>query len=90
MLEEVSINLDCSIHIRISRKSLNSNFSPQANNPDCTVFTEDCNELLRLAMEGEEFNAKKQRLPAKGEVELLCQGYSGMNRFNSREYSAFR
>jgi site-specific DNA-cytosine methylase len=56
---------------------------------------EDSNELLRLAMEGEEINAKKQRLPAKRKVELLCggpprQGYSGMNWFNSSEYSVLR
>ena len=34
-------------------------------------------------------------MPCKGEVELLCggppcQGFSGMNRFNSREYSQFK
>ena len=36
-----------------------------------------------------------QKLPQKGDVELLCggppcQGFSGMNRFNSREYSRFK
>jgi len=65
------------------------------NNPDCEVFTDDCNVLLRQAMNGEEFSSKRQRLPKKGEVELLCggppcQGFSGMNRFNHREYSAFK
>ena len=40
-------------------------------------------------------NSKGQRLPRKGEVDLLCggppcQGFSGMNRFNSREYSQFK
>ena len=67
----------------------------KANNPDCTVFTEDCNVLLDLAMKGKETNGKGQRLPRKGEIDLLCggppcQGFSGMNRFNQREYSAFK
>lgn len=36
-----------------------------------------------------------QRYPQKGEVELLCggppcQGFSGMNRFNLRQYSLFK
>ena len=35
----------------------------KANNPDCTVFTEDCNMLLDLAMNGKETNGKGQRLP---------------------------
>ncbi|XP_014661569.1 PREDICTED: DNA (cytosine-5)-methyltransferase 1-like [Priapulus caudatus] len=65
------------------------------NNPGCTVFTGDCNLLLKLAMEGEKTNGIGQRLPQKGDVELLCggppcQGFSGMNRFNSREYSMFK
>lgn len=65
------------------------------NNPGCTVFSDDCNELLRLVMNGEKVNSTGQRLPQKGEVELLCggppcQGFSGMNRFNSREYSKFK
>ena len=64
------------------------------NNPDCSVFAEDCNLLLKLAMEGET-RYKGQSLPLKGQVELLCggppcQGFSGMNRFNHREYSAFK
>lgn len=46
-------------------------------------------------LQGKEVNGRGQRLPAKGEVELLCggppcQGFSGMNRFNSREYSQFK
>jgi len=46
-------------------------------------------------VQGEQKNAAGQRLPLKGEVELLCggppcQGFSGMNRFNSREYSRFK
>nr|AKR53930.1 DNA (cytosine-5) methyltransferase 1 [Latrunculia apicalis] len=65
------------------------------NYPKATVFTEDCNLLLKLAMEGAETNSHGQKLPQKGEVELLCggppcQGFSGMNRFNSREYSQFK
>ncbi len=75
-------------------------FEPAANayklnNPNCEVFTDDCNELLKLAIDGEGHNSKRQRLPEKGEVELLCggppcQGFSGMNRFNYREYSSFK
>ncbi|CAG0886916.1 unnamed protein product [Darwinula stevensoni] len=70
------------------------------NNPKSTVFTDDCNELLNLILQkhhtdGSETNAKKQKLPKKGEVDLLvggppCQGFSGMNRFNEREASQFK
>lgn len=65
------------------------------NNPGSTVFSDDCNELLRLVMQGEKTSNKGQKLPQKGDVELLCggppcQGFSGMNRFNSREYSKFK
>ncbi|CAH0715662.1 unnamed protein product, partial [Brenthis ino] len=65
------------------------------NNRACTVFNEDCNALLRDAMAGASHSAAGLRLPAQGEVELLCggppcQGFSGMNRFNSREYSNFK
>ncbi|XP_072949109.1 DNA (cytosine-5)-methyltransferase PliMCI-like [Epargyreus clarus] len=65
------------------------------NNKSCTVFNEDCNALLKAAMEGSSHSAAGLRLPAQGEVELLCggppcQGFSGMNRFNSREYSNFK
>jgi DNA (cytosine-5)-methyltransferase 1 len=60
-----------------------------------TVFTDDCNALLKLVMEGSKTDTKGQNLPQKGDVELLCggppcQGFSGMNRFNSREYSQFK
>ncbi|KAF5303293.1 hypothetical protein FQA39_LY10032 [Lamprigera yunnana] len=63
------------------------------NNPDSIVYTEDCNELLRIVMSEGELNGK--RLPQKGEVELLvggppCQGFSGMNRFNAGQYSLFK
>uniref|UniRef100_A0A1B6C2M8 DNA (cytosine-5)-methyltransferase n=1 Tax=Clastoptera arizonana TaxID=38151 RepID=A0A1B6C2M8_9HEMI len=65
------------------------------NNPECTVFTEDCNQLLKDVMDGKKTNCRGQKLPQKGEVELLCggppcQGFSGMNRFNSRQYSLFK
>uniref|UniRef100_A0A1X7U3G5 DNA (cytosine-5-)-methyltransferase n=1 Tax=Amphimedon queenslandica TaxID=400682 RepID=A0A1X7U3G5_AMPQE len=44
---------------------------------------------------GAKTNSRGQSLPQKGDVELLCggppcQGFSGMNRFNSREYSQFK
>ncbi|XP_078007936.1 DNA (cytosine-5)-methyltransferase 1-like [Phascolarctos cinereus] len=65
------------------------------NNPGTTVFTEDCNVLLKMVMSGEKTNSLGQRLPQKGDVEMLCggppcQGFSGMNRFNSRTYSTFK
>ncbi|XP_065183686.1 DNA (cytosine-5)-methyltransferase 1-like [Sycon ciliatum] len=65
------------------------------NNKKSIVFTDDCNELLRLVMSGRTENKSGQPLPQKGEVDLLCggppcQGFSGMNRFNSREYSQFK
>lgn len=46
-------------------------------------------------MDGQEKTYKGQRLPQKGDVDLLCggppcQGFSGMNRFNSRQYSLFK
>ncbi|XP_019856377.1 PREDICTED: DNA (cytosine-5)-methyltransferase 1-like, partial [Amphimedon queenslandica] len=65
------------------------------NYSQTTVFTDDCNILLSLVMEGAKTNSRGQSLPQKGDVELLCggppcQGFSGMNRFNSREYSQFK
>ncbi|XP_063536239.1 DNA (cytosine-5)-methyltransferase 1-like [Cydia strobilella] len=65
------------------------------NNPGCSVFREDCNALLAAALAGATHSAAALRLPAVGEVELMCggppcQGFSGMNRFNSREYSNFK
>ncbi|XP_033204996.2 DNA methyltransferase 1a isoform X1 [Bombus vancouverensis nearcticus] len=65
------------------------------NNPNTTVFTDDCNILLKKVMDGETTNEIGQKLPQKGQVELLCggppcQGFSGMNRFNSRQYSLFK
>ena len=65
------------------------------NNPDCTVFSDDCNILLSHAINGVAQNSKGQRIPRQGEVDILCggppcQGFSGMNRFNQREYSQFK
>lgn len=65
------------------------------NNRNCTVFNEDCNALLGDAMTGATHSKGGLRIPMQGEVELLCggppcQGFSGMNRFNSREYSNFK
>ena len=50
---------------------------------------------FHFALQGQTTNEMGQKLPQKGDVELLCggppcQGFSGMNRFNSREYSRFK
>merc|ERR1712241_576405 len=55
----------------------------------------DCNLLLHNAITGVAQNTKGQKIPSQGEVDLLCggppcQGFSGMNRFNQREYSQFK
>ncbi|XP_076291228.1 DNA methyltransferase 1a [Lasioglossum baleicum] len=65
------------------------------NHTNTTVFTEDCNTLLKKVMDGDITDSISQKLPQKGQVELLCggppcQGFSGMNRFNSRQYSLFK
>ena len=65
------------------------------NEPQCTVFTEDCNKLLKDIMDNGNSTYKGKKLPRKGEVELLCggppcQGFSGMNRFNTGDYSKFK
>ena len=70
-------------------------FQVALSNPDCTVFSEDCNLLLTNAINGVKTNERKQVIPLRGEVDLLCggppcQGFSGMNRFNHREYSQFK
>ncbi|XP_025417391.1 LOW QUALITY PROTEIN: DNA (cytosine-5)-methyltransferase 1-like [Sipha flava] len=67
----------------------------ELNNPECTVFVDDCNHLLELAMSGCITNSKNQKIPQKGEVDFICggppcQGFSGMNRFNSGQYSLFK
>ncbi len=41
------------------------------NNDKCEVFTDDCNLLLKLAMEGADNNSKPQRLPKKNEVSTV-------------------
>ena len=65
------------------------------NNPEAVVFADDCNAILKSAIDGKVTKYKGQSLPPKDGVDLLCggppcQGFSGMNRFNSRQYSAFR
>ena len=45
--------------------------------------------------QGEKRSPMGQILPQKGDIDLLCggppcQGFSGMNRFNAREYSKFK
>jgi DNA (cytosine-5)-methyltransferase 1 len=65
------------------------------NNPECTVFSDDCNLLLTNAINGVKTNERGQVIPLRGQVDLLCggppcQGFSGMNRFNHREYSQFK
>ncbi|XP_049797488.1 DNA (cytosine-5)-methyltransferase 1-like [Schistocerca nitens] len=65
------------------------------NHPHCTVLMDDCNLLLQLVMNGGIENSKRQQLPQKGEVDLICggppcQGFSGMNRFSEKLYSRFQ
>lgn len=65
------------------------------NHQDATVFCDDCNTILALALEGAETTESGLVIPKRGEVEALaggppCQGFSGMNRFNSRQYSRFK
>ena len=65
------------------------------NNPNVKVFSEDCNLLLSQIMEGLLQDSEGENFPIRGEVDLLCggppcQGFSGMNRFNSRQYSFFK
>ncbi len=71
----------------------------KVRNPETDVFVEDCNLLLKVIMDAEEEGKdpfyKGRRLPKKGEVGLMCggppcQGFSGMNRFNSGMYSLFK
>ena len=51
--------------------------------------------LMLYCKQGKTHDTTGQRLPQKGDVEMLCggppcQGFSGMNRFNSRDYSKFK
>lgn len=64
------------------------------NFPNTKVYNMDCNKLLSEALEAHE-KGELSPYPSPGEVELLCggppcQGFSGMNRFNKREYSQFK
>ncbi|KAH0510134.1 Exocyst complex component 4 [Microtus ochrogaster] len=65
------------------------------DNPGSTVFTEDCNVLLKLVMAGKVTSSLGQRLLQNGDVEMLCggplcQGFSGLNHFNSHTNSKFK
>uniref|UniRef100_A0A7N4NX89 Cytosine-specific methyltransferase n=1 Tax=Sarcophilus harrisii TaxID=9305 RepID=A0A7N4NX89_SARHA len=65
------------------------------NYPKTIVLSEDCNILLKMVMSGETTNSMGQKLPQKGDVEMICggppcQGFSGMNRFNTLTYSKFK
>jgi len=65
------------------------------NHPDAVVFCDDCNDVLKRAIEAQRVSKSGQRLPRPGEVTALaggppCQGFSGMNRFNTRQYSRFK
>ena len=61
------------------------------NNPRAKVYNQECNGLLKQAMDGSEADG----IPKKGEVDLLvggppCQGFSLLNNFKDREYSKFK
>ncbi len=65
------------------------------NHPSATVLTQDCNDVLKDVIAGRTKSRNGDKLPAKGEVELLvggppCQGFSLMNSFSEREYSQFK
>lgn len=65
------------------------------NFPSSIMFNDDVNHFLSLVLDGKEYNEKSQRLPKKGEIDMIlggppCQGFSGMNRFSSRQYSLFK
>ena len=60
------------------------------NHPGSIVFEEDCTDVLRRSVAGEELSAGGKRIPKPGEVEALvggppCQGYSRMNKFAGTE-----
>nr|ALB00264.1 DNA (cytosine-5)-methyltransferase [Tigriopus japonicus] len=65
------------------------------SNPDCTVFHEDCNAILKNVMDGHTHDQEGRQYPQRGQVELMaagppCQGFSRMNIFSEREYSQFK
>jgi DNA (cytosine-5)-methyltransferase 1 len=67
----------------------------RANFPSAVVFEEDVNHFLDLLLKGIKVDKNGQSLPQKGEIDLIlggppCQGFSGMNRFSSRQYSLFK
>ena len=63
---------------------------------NCTLIVRNMmNMRCLLYCQGEKTNDNCQLLPCKGEVELLCgdspcQGFSGVNRCNSCQYSLFK
>ena len=61
------------------------------NNPQCKVFNEECNGLLKKAMDG----AYEENIPRKGDVDLLvggppCQGFSLLNNHKEGSHSKFK
>nr|XP_023027975.1 DNA (cytosine-5)-methyltransferase PliMCI-like [Leptinotarsa decemlineata] len=73
-------------------KDLSAANAYKMNNPDCKVFSQDCNDLLKMVLNEQ---GKEIGLPCKGDVEMMvggppCQGFSGMNRFNVGQYSVFK
>ncbi|XP_011505760.1 PREDICTED: DNA (cytosine-5)-methyltransferase PliMCI-like [Ceratosolen solmsi marchali] len=63
------------------------------NNLNALIFTTDCNTFLKKVINGET-TLDGQKLPQKGEVDLLCGGppyqeFNSMNSFNSTAYSLF-
>lgn len=67
----------------------------KANFPEAIVFEDDVNVLLDLILNDRQRSPNDLKLPRKGEVDLIlagppCQGFSGMNRFSSGQYSLFK
>ena len=67
----------------------------KANFKSAHVFQEDVNHVLDLLIKGVKCDKNGQLFPVKGKVDLIlggppCQGFSGMNRFSSRNYSLFK
>ena len=64
----------------------------QLNHPNCRVMNEDCREVLRALMKGQDRSPGGVVLPRRGEVELLvggppCQGFTDLNMFTAGDYS---